>query len=59
MHRRRAEPHVRAIAAAVGGIVGAGLMGGIGYAMAPASPPAPAPVRCYWASSATASPRAR
>jgi hypothetical protein len=31
MHRRRAEPHVRAVAAAVGGIVGAGLMGGIGY----------------------------
>ena len=31
MHRREGEPQVRAVAAAVGGIVGAGLMGGTGY----------------------------
>jgi hypothetical protein len=31
MHLREGEPHVRAVAAAVGGIVGAGLMGGTSY----------------------------
>jgi hypothetical protein len=31
MHLREGEPQARAVAAAVGGIVGAGLMGGTGY----------------------------
>ncbi|SIO34198.1 hypothetical protein SAMN05444166_3930 [Singulisphaera sp. GP187] len=31
MHPRKGKPQVRAVAAAVGGIVGAGLMGGTGY----------------------------